>query len=138
MPELQHGLPASITLLISTSTELELPTSRVVQIEQDEVMRVEATERSRRLLPRIEFMDELYDWIDSSDDAAYGTMTRTIYLATAGRPKWYVAWCLLHELGHHIIEVVSGEPEWHFAYDDAFDRVCEKIGGFWDFVFRRK
>jgi len=99
---------------------------------------VEATRKSRRLFPRIEFLEELPDWIDSSDDAAYGPTTRTIYIAVSGRPKWYVAWCLSHEFGHHVIEVVSGKPSWHFFYEDVFDRVCEKTGRFFDFVLRRK
>jgi len=131
-----------MTLLISTDRSSDSPTEGAISIDAGYSGRqrpmVEATRRSRRLIPRIEFLDELHDWIDTSDDAAYGPMTRTIYIATAHRPKWYVAWCLLHEFGHHVIEVVSGKPSRHFAYDDACDWICEKTGAFCNRFFRRK
>lgn len=135
----QYGSARSVNLLISTNDE-DGPTGHITSGSRndDGVMRVEADQKSRRLFPRIEFHEELPEWITSSDEAAYGPCTRTIYLATGRYSKLRIAWSLLHELGHHIIEVVSGNPEWQYAYDDFYDLMCERVGRFFDFVLRRK
>ena len=133
-----HGLPGSTSLLISTNSDTV--TDQVVTADrtEDGNLEVEATQKSKRLLPRVEFHDELPQWITSSDEAAYGPWTRTIYIATCGRSKFSIIGSLLHELGHHLIEIAVGKPSWHYAYDDAYDWCCDKVGRFFDFLLRRR
>ena len=74
--------------------------------------------KSNRLIPELQIVDELPQWIISSDIAAYQPWTRTIWIQR--RSLLRMLWCLVHEAGHHIIEVFGGGRK----AQEAYDRYC--------------
>ena len=74
--------------------------------------------RSKRLIPGIQIVDELPQWIISSDIAAYHPWSRTIWLKRRSFCRMTIS--LIHELVHHLIEVLGGGPHIHRSYD----RLC--------------
>ena len=65
------------------------------------------------IVPRFSIHDVLPQWIVSSAKAAYHPVTKTIYI----RADRIFTFDLLHELGHHVIELFGGGRVVHKLYD---------------------
>jgi hypothetical protein len=70
------------------------------------------------LIPRVEFHDELPQWIISSDTGAYHPWSSTIFIRRGlGWRKLVITF--LHEIGHHIICLLGLPEVFHKALDGA-------------------
>lgn len=79
--------------------------------------------KSGHLIPRLMVVDEIPRWIIASDVAAYTPNDRTIWIRRgAGRASFLGS--LLHEIGHHAIDLLGGGPRAQHAYDAAARRLC--------------
>ena len=72
-------------------------------------------EKSKRLIPRLRIVEEL-----PGGFAAYHPWTRTIWLKRLS--FWRMAWHLLHEVIHHVIDVLGGRKAVHNTYDRIWNR----------------
>ena len=71
-----------------------------------------------RVIPKVQVVEEIPQWIVSSDTAAYVPRTQTIYLR---EDQGAVA--LVHELGHHLIHLFHGKWKLQTMYDKLWSRV---------------
>jgi hypothetical protein len=73
----------------------------------------------KHLIPQLRIVKgELPQWIISSSRAAYHPASRTIWLTR--RPRHEMALDFAHEVGHHVIEVLTGSPKIQHAYDRVY------------------
>jgi len=73
-----------------------------------------------KIFPKVIVVDELPQWIISSDIAAYHPATQTIWLRS---DRGLMP--ILHEFGHHIIHLCGGKEGAHNLYDGIWDLVAE-------------
>ena len=59
-----------------------------------------------RVVPSLNIVDGLHQWIISSDIAAYHPSSQTIWLKRQG--SWRMLFNLSHERGHHVIHILGG------------------------------
>ncbi len=71
--------------------------------------------RSKSIIPSVRLLNEIPQWIIASDKAAYHPWSRTIYLRKPFRICNFI-----HELGHHIVEIITGKERYHKLYDAIF------------------
>lgn len=74
-----------------------------------------------RIVPRILVVEELPQWVISSDTAAYHPRTRTIYLRADQGLGAFV-----HELGHHLIHLLGGRKRIQNGYDKISEALRRK------------
>ena len=67
---------------------------------------------------KIKFVKELPQWIISSNKAAYHPHSFTIWIST-NRSYYEIVKCLIHELGHHLIEITTNSKTIHLLYDKS-------------------
>ena len=78
--------------------------------------------KSKRLIPKIVIVKgNLPSWF-ASPLAAYHWSERTIWLNSTVSKQAFIYY-FFHELGHHLIEVITKSHKIH----DWYDRVCYKL-----------
>jgi len=104
---------------------LENPAQNVVKWERRFTIsrKMFMDEASKRLIPRLRIVDELPQWIIGSGLAAYQPWTRTIWIKRLSFGT--MAWYLLHETIHHVIEVLGGQRQ----AQETYERIWYKCFG---------
>ena len=74
--------------------------------------------KKKSLLLKFEFYYEMPQWVIPSDVGAYTPGSRTIHIAMkTNRSFKMLVNTIVHELIHHVIEVVDGQPKTHHKFD---------------------